>query len=150
VKLHAHGIHVELPKGWSGRLFSRAADVATLHAGNFTLALDDGEFGDRSTGTMRPGASFIALTEYRAGSGLKPGVGLFASRRMPRRLDPTALKRTALAHPRAGQVGMQHFFTAAGRPFCLYVVLAGGRATRRRQLAGLEHVLKSVHIEPRT
>jgi len=28
----------ELPKGWSGRLFSRAHGVATLHAGNFTLA----------------------------------------------------------------------------------------------------------------
>jgi hypothetical protein len=149
VRLHAHGIAVELPVGWSGRVFSRGQGVATLHAGNFTLALDDGEFGDRSTGAMRDGASFLALTEYRAGDGLRPGHGLFAPRRIPRRLDPTALKRTGLAHPRAGQVGTQHFFTASGRPFCLYVVLAGPRAQRRRQLAALEHVLGSLRIQER-
>ena len=124
MKLSAHGVRIELPPGWSGRLFSRGEGVATLHAGNFTLALDDGEFGDRSTGLMTAGGSFIALTEYSAGAGLEPGTGLFAPRRIPRRLDPTALKRTGLAHPRPGQVGMQHFFTVAGRPFCLYVVLA--------------------------
>jgi hypothetical protein len=149
VKLSAHGIQIELPRGWSGRLFSRGEGVATLHAGNFTLALDDGEFGDRSTGAMRDGATFIALTEYRPGSGLKPGSGLFSPRRIPRRLDPSALRRTGLAHPRPGQVGAQHFFTVAGRPFCLYVVVAGSRATRRHQLAAIEHVLRSVQIEPR-
>jgi hypothetical protein len=98
---------------------------------------------------MKDGASFVALTEYRGGSGLKPGAGLFATRRIPRRLDPTALKTTGLAHPRPRQVGTQHFFTAAGRPFCLYIVLAGGRATRRRQLAALNHLLASLRIEPR-
>jgi hypothetical protein len=149
MKLSAHGIHVELPKGWSGRLFSRGDGVATLHVGNFTLALGDGEFGDRSTGAMRDGGTFVALTEYQPGSGLTPGSGLFAPRRIPRRLDPSALKRTGLAHPRPGQVGGQHFFTVSGRPFCLYVVLAGRRSTRRRQLAALEHVLRSVQIEPR-
>jgi hypothetical protein len=149
VKLSAHGIRIELPDGWSGRLFSRGEGVATLHVGNFTLALNDGEFGDRSTGAMTEGASFIALTEYRAGAALRPGAGLFAPRRIPRRLDPTALKRTGLAHPRPGQVGTQHFFTAAGRPFCLYVVLAGGRSTRRRQLAAVEHLLRSLRIQPR-
>jgi hypothetical protein len=149
MKLAAHGIHVELPKGWSGRVFSRGDGVATLHVGNFTLALGDGEFGDRSTGAMSDGATFVALTEYRPGSGLAPGSGLFASRRIPRRLDPSSLNRTGLAHPRPGQVGAQHFFTVSGRPFCLYVVLAGQRGTRRRQLAALEHVWRSVEIEPR-
>jgi len=149
MKLSAHGIRVELPKGWSGRLFSGGDGVATLHVGNFALALKDGEFGDRSTAAMSEGSTFIALTEYRPGSGLTPGSGLFASRQIPRRVDPSALKSTGLAHPRPGQVGAQHFFTIAGRPFCLYVVLAGGRATRRRQLAALEHVLRSVQIAPR-
>ncbi len=146
--LAAHGVLIELPAGWSGRLFSRNGN-ATLHAGNFTLALHDGEFGDGSTSAMRPGASFIALTEYRPGSGLKPGSGLFASNRVPRPLDPTRFAVTGLAHPRPGQSGMQHFFTASGRPFCLYVVLAGGRATRRRQLAAVDHALASLRIDPR-
>jgi hypothetical protein len=149
VILTAHGVRVELPRGWSGRLFSRGGAVATLHAGNFTLALKDGEFGDRSTAGMHPGASFVALTEYRPGAGLKPGAGLFAPRRIPRPLDPTAFAATGLAHPRPGQVGGQHFFTASGRPFCLYVVLAGARGTRRHQLAVVDHVLASLRIEPR-
>lgn len=145
--LAAHSISLALPAGWSGRLFSRHGGLATLHAGNFTLALRDGEFGDSSTAAMRPGAAFIALTEYRPGSGLKPGSGLFVSRHIPLPLDPTAFAITGLAHPRPGQTGMQHFFTTSGRPFCLYVVLAGDRTTRRRQLAMLDHVLASLKIE---
>lgn len=149
MKLDAHGVRVVLPRGWSGRLFSRRAGLATLHAASFQLALEDGEFGDASTGLMRPGASFIALTEYAPGAGLEPGSGLFASRRLERPLDPTRFARTALAHPRPGQAGMQQFFTVAERPWCLYVVLAGGLKHRRRQLATVDHVLGSLHVGPR-
>jgi hypothetical protein len=94
-------------------------------------------------------ASFIALTEYRAGSGLAPGQGLFAPRRIPRPLDPTGFAATRLAHPRHGQAGMQHFFTRSERPMCLYVVLAGGRAVRRRQVAVLDRLLGSLQVARR-
>ncbi len=97
---------------------------------------------------MPAGASFLALTEYHPGAGLEPGAGLFASRQVPTTLDPTALSRTGLAHPRPGQAGAQRFFTAAGRPFCLYVVVSGPRSERRRQLAVLGHVLRSVRVQP--
>ncbi|HUA05810.1 MAG TPA: hypothetical protein VMB27_18010, partial [Solirubrobacteraceae bacterium] len=110
------------------------------------LPLDDGEFGDRSTGVMPAGCSFLALTEYRAGAGLEPGTGLFASRRVPTSLDPTSFSARGLAHPRSGQAGVQHFFTVAGRPFCLYVVISGARTERRRQLAALGVVLRSLRI----
>ncbi len=147
--LAAHGLTIELPNHWSGRVFARADDVATLHAGSFPVALADGEFGDRSTGLMPPEGSFVALTEYRPGRGLEPGQGLFTAPRIPRRLDPAAFSHNRLAHPRPGQTGTQHFFTAARRPFCLYVVLAGGRHIRRRQLAVLDHVLGTLRIAPR-
>lgn len=147
VLLAAHGVRIELPPGWSGRVFRRAAGPATLHAGNFQLPLEDGEFGDRGTALMPSGASFLVLTEYRPGAGLEPGRGLFASRRIPRSLDPTAFSAAGLAHPRAGQAGMQRFFTAAGRPFCLYVVISGARAARPAQLGALSAVLRSLRIE---
>lgn len=149
MKLHAHGIHVTLPRGWSGRLFARHPAAATLHAANFTLAVEDGEFGDRSTGAMRPGATFLALTEYLRGSGLEPDHGLFSPRRIPLPLDPTSFTQAGLAHPRPGQAGMQHFFSRAGRPFCLYVVLAGDRSGRVRQLAAVDHVLRSLRVTGR-
>ena len=41
---------------------------------------------------------------------------------------------------------MQHFFTADERPLCLYVVLAGPRAVRRRQLAVLDRVLGTLRV----
>ncbi len=144
--LEAHGLRIELPRGWSGRVFKRAAGGATLHAGDFQLALDDGEFGDRSTGQMPHGCSFLALTEYRPGAGLEPGHGLFAARRIPRTLDPTSFSARGMAHPRPGQLGGQEFFTAAGRPFCLYVVISGARTERRRRLATLGAVLRTLQI----
>ncbi len=149
MKLAAHGIHIDLPRGWSGRVFSGQDGVATLHVGNYALALSDGQFGDRSTDGMRPGATFLSLTEYRPGSGLHAGHGLFSAERIPRRLDPSQFSVRGLAHPRPDQVGTQHFFTVAGRPFCLYIVLAGRRTTRRRQLAEVDHVLTSLRIDRR-
>ena len=147
--LEAHGLRIELPRGWSGRVFKRPAGGATLHAGDFQLPLDDGEFGDRSTSVMPAGASFLALTKYRPGAGLEPGTGLFASRRIPTMLDPTSFSPRGLAHPRPGQAGAQHFFSAAGRPFCLYVVISGSRGERRRQLVALGAVLRTLRIGAR-
>jgi hypothetical protein len=145
VILSAHRIHLELPPGWSGRTFSREG-LARVQAGDFPLALTDGEFGDQSTGRMPHAGTFLALAEYRAGAGLEPGRGLFASRKIPLPLDPSGFSATGLAHPRPGQAGMQHFFTHAGRPFCLYVVVAGGRSIRRGQLLVADRVLRSLRI----
>jgi hypothetical protein len=144
--LEAHGLRIELPRGWSGRMFKRAAGGPTLHVGDFELPLDDGEFGDRSTASMPPDATFLALTEYRPGAGLEPGRGLFAPRRIPTTLDPTGFSARGMAHPRPGQVGRQEFFTAAGRPFCMYVVVSGARIERGRRLATLGVVLRSLRI----
>jgi hypothetical protein len=140
--LQAHGLSIRLPAGWSGRVFTRVGGIAALHAGSFPVALRDGEFGDRSTGLMPPDSAFVALAEYRPGAGLSPGRGLFAASGIPRRLDPTALSEAGLAHPRPGQAGLQHFFTTAGRPFCLYVVIGG----HRRQLRTVEAVLRTLRI----
>jgi hypothetical protein len=150
VSLAAHGLRVALPPGWSGRVFGRAGGAATLHAGDFAIPLrDTSSFGDRSAALMPAVATFIAIVEYVPGDGLEPGRGLFAARRIPRPLDPTTLAANGLARARPGQVGTQHFFTASNRPLCLYVVLAGGRATRRRQLLALDHVLGSLQIAQR-
>ncbi|HEY2771173.1 MAG TPA: hypothetical protein VGI87_11410 [Solirubrobacteraceae bacterium] len=148
--LEAHGLRVELPRGWSGRIFARDDGIATLHAGSFPVSLHDGDFGEHSTALMPDGGSFFALTEYRPGGGLEPGVGLFAPNGPPRQLDPSRFSVRGLAHPRPGQLGTQHFFTAHGRPLCLYVVISGGRMGRRSQLAALDHVLGTVQIAQRT
>jgi hypothetical protein len=149
VILDAHDVRIELPAGWSGRLFARDG-AAVLHAGDYPLELgDQSTFGDASTARMVDGATFLALAEYRPGNGLTPGRGLFAPRRVRLPLDPTSFSTHGLAHPRPGQAGMQHFFTTAERPFCLYVVLAGQGVARRRQLAAVAHALRSLQVAPR-
>jgi hypothetical protein len=150
VTIEAHGIAVELPHGWSGRIFRLAGGGATLHAGTFALPLDDSSFGDSSTAVIPAGGAFLALTEYLPGAGLKPGAGLFAPRQIPHPLDPVSFSGRKLAHVRPGQSATQHFFTAAGRPFCLYVVIATvpSRPGRRAQLGGLNRVLASVRVAP--
>ena len=147
--LDAHGVRVQLPESWSGHLFERHGLVG-MHIASYPVALaDTSTFGDQSTQKMRPGSAFVALVEYRPGNGLEPGQGLYSPKRIPLPLDPTSFSAHRLAHPRAGQLGTQHFFTAARRPFCAYVVLAGTIEQRRPAMAAVNRVLRSLEVEPR-
>jgi hypothetical protein len=153
MRLHAHGIDVDLPHGWEGRIYRRPHGDPTLHAGNFPLPRNDGDFGSDATARMRPGHTFVVITEYRPGNGLEPGRGLFAARAMPLPLHPSRFHPNQLLVGRTGQAGFQHFFTQNGRPFCLYAVMSLPRRARaadaRRHVDGLNRVLGSVAIAPR-
>ena len=115
------------PRGWSGRLFSRAGGVATLHAGNFTIALRRRRVrgpqhrGD-ATRRLVPRADRVPA---RRRAEARPGPVRAAPDPAAARSRP-AFAGTGLAHPRPGQVGMQHFFTAVGA-----TVLPLRRARRR-------------------
>ena len=133
--IDAHGIGIDLPPGWEGRIYRRPGGDPTLHAGTFALPAHDGDFGTRATELMPPGASFLVLTEYRPGQGLHPGQGLFASRALPLPLEPRHFRADTLLVGLPGRAGLQHFFTHGDRPFCLYAVV---RARRRLGAAGAE------------
>ena len=81
--LRSHGIEIDLPDGWEGRIFRRGQGAPTLHAGTFALPHHDGEFGSHATARMPAGSAFLTLTEYHPGKGLEPGRGLFRSREIP-------------------------------------------------------------------
>jgi hypothetical protein len=158
MRLSAHGIDVDLPTGWEGRIYRRPGGDPTLHAANFALPHRDGDFGSGATAKMPRGGSFLVLTEYRAGDGLVPGRGLFEAAELPLPLDLRRFDPRALHIGRRGQSGFQHFFTSRGRPFCLYAVIdtgtaAGGfkasaaaAAGAKRQVSGINSVLGSVAI----
>jgi hypothetical protein len=150
VKVAAHGISVDLPDGWEGRIFRRGKGDPTLHAATFALPFEDGEFGTRATARMPAGATFLTITEYRPGQGLAPGKGLFAARAMPLPIPRSRFKPNHLLVARRGQRGFQHFFTEGGRPFCLYaVILEPQLGAARADLDGVNRVLGSLSIEPR-
>ena len=151
--LRGHGIEIDLPDGWEGRIFRRRHGAPTLHAGSFALPASDGEFGTHATARMPRGAAFLTLTEYHAGNGLEPGRGLFKSRKLPLPLHHDRFHPNTLLVARRGQSGFQHFFTMGNRPFCLYAVIRGdGRrlgAAGHRHLDGVNGVLRSLRIAPR-
>lgn len=134
-RLTQHGIAVDLPRGWDGRIKSRSAhdgtfriagvdtdgDGALLHAGTFPLPEGRGDFGGGAVETMRRGDVFVALFEYDRSSA---GTALFSSSGIPRHLEPADFSGRSLQRLIPGHLGVQRFFSERGRAFCLYVVIA--------------------------
>ncbi len=155
MRLAAHGIALELPRGWHGRIYRRPGAQPTVHAANFALPGEDGDFGSGATELMPDGGAFLSLKEYEGGPRLVPGQGLFAPAAIPLPLDPRQFHSRRLQVGRRGQAGMQHFFTASGRPFCLYAVvkapIAGAHAAAQpEQVRTLSRVLSTlaIHQQP--
>jgi hypothetical protein len=155
VRLSAHGIEIDMPRGWEARIYRRPGADATLHAASFGLPATDGDFGSGATARMPPGGTFFVVKEYRPDARLVPGAGLFAPRSIPLPLRAHHFHSRSLQVGRAGQAGFQHFFTTAGRPFCLYAVIAaaaeGGVVAggTHRQADHLSGILSSLTIHRR-
>jgi hypothetical protein len=126
-RLVAHGVAVDVPRGWEARILRRASSNpveqsrAVVHVASFPLPEERGDFGVGVTELMRSGDVFVTLFEYGPESLGKP---LFASQGVPR-LSPAEFSARRLQRRMSGQLGCQHFFTVGERPFCLYVVIAG-------------------------
>jgi hypothetical protein len=144
MKLSAHGLVVDVPQGWDARIYRRPQAEPNLHAANFPLPLDDGDFGSGALSTMGPEGIFFALGEYERSLA---GVGLFAPEGLPLPIDRRELSANALQRRRPGQFGVQKFFTTRGRAFCLYVVV-GSRPSPNHLVATANDVLTSVLVEP--
>ena len=126
-RLAAHGVAVDVPRGWEGRILRRAANNpleharTVMHVASFPLPEERGDFGVGVTELMRSGDVFVSLFEYGPESVGQP---LFAARGVPH-LTPDLFSPRRLQRTLSGQVGCQLFFTEKSRPFCLYVVIAG-------------------------
>jgi hypothetical protein len=144
VRLAAHGIALDLPAGWDGRIWTRAGGGPVVHAANVPLPASDGDFATRATGTLPAGGVVIVLVEYGAS---EAGTPLFSAP-APERVDPAELSPATLLHRRPGQRGLQRFFTTAGRAMCLYVVV--GSAAHASDLAAVvSDVLATLEVAPR-
>lgn len=131
-RLQQDGLEIDLPPGWEGRIFTRAVGPVNrrapgeqfrpvLHAGNFALPASPGDFGGGAVELMAGGDVFLAVIDYGPEAA---GTPLFAASAVPRRLTPDDFSPATLQRTLPGQSGTQRFFTAAGRGFCLYVVLS--------------------------
>jgi hypothetical protein len=166
VQVRGYGLEASLPAGWEGVLRAAPPSVrepgevgpmgadpdaggdvrpgGVFHAGTFGLPSERGDFGSGAVELMRDEDTFVALLEYDPE---EAGTALFAAEGLPRRLDPRRFSESALQRAVAGQAGYQHFFTEAGRAFCLYVVL-GDVDDRLVQVRRVEQMLANIRIEP--
>jgi hypothetical protein len=141
VRLQAHGIALDLPSGWDGRIWVRSGGGPVVHAANVALPPADGDFATRATAALPAGGVVVVLVDYGAADA---GTPLFAAP-APGRVDPAELSPAALLHRRAGQRGLQRFFTASGRAMCLYVVV-GSAAHAADLSAGVSEVLGTLRV----
>ena len=167
MQLTGHGITVELPLGWEGRIARRepvasppaavpagqrtpsATEVEqtfpVAHLGNFALPAERGDFGSGAVNVMGPDNVLLCLLEYGPECVDTP---LFPRTGLPRHLDPGRFGANQLQRAIKGQAGQQLFFTEASRAFCLFVVLGSQR--KSSSLVPLaDSVLSAIEITPR-
>ncbi|MDQ1396588.1 MAG: hypothetical protein QOG64_1847 [Acidimicrobiaceae bacterium] len=147
--LAAHGLRVDLPRGWEGSIYCRESGERetahpVLHAATFPLPVDRGDFGNGAVDRMGWDDVLIVLLEYGPAS---VGQALFATAGVPVPLDPSDFSPSILQKLIPGQAGTQRFFNQAGRAYCLYVVL-GAYRRRERLAADASAVVASLRIEP--
>ncbi len=151
--LTSHGISVDLPAGWEGRIYqSQASDSelraggissSILHASNIALPADPGDFGSGAIAYLHAQGVFFSLFEYDREAINK---ALFSHQGIPHPLRESDLSPARLQRQLSGQAGAQLFFQDAGRAFCLYVVI-GDYNARLQLLPIINQLIGSIGIE---
>jgi len=145
--LSAADICVTAPRGWDVAIFQRVATGdetthAIVHAATFALPSERGDYGDGAVQAMTAADVFVALVEFQPAS---TGTALFAATGFPPPLTGDDFSRTALQVAMAGQAGVQRWFSANGRAWCLYVVV--GSWEQRALLAGrANHLIAGIEV----
>jgi len=147
--LRAHGIEATLPTGFEGRIFirpstGREVPYPVANFATFALPADVGDFGSGAVTLMGTSDIFATLFEYGPESLGKP---LFARQGMPLILSSDDFRPYVLRRGLSGQSGSQWFFTEAGRPFTLYVVL-GSHVRRNQLLPRVNDLIGALSVAP--
>ena len=161
-ELAAHGLHVDAPSGWEGRIFRRAeaGDIqvegvvgaaapagertfAVVHVATIPLPLDIADYGSDVVEDLGRNDALIVLKEFDPADAHQP---LFRRAGMPRALHHNSFRPDSLQRRLEGQAGYQAFFHENGRAFCLYVVL-GDYGRRRQVVPRVNAVLATMQVE---
>jgi len=147
-RLEGHGISIRLPPAWEGRIFvpdlpSPAVNLPVVHATDRALATPRSSFAPELAARAGEEGTLLALVEYEPALA---GRGLYAPGPPTPPISRDALHPGALQVPNPAQEGRQWFFSAAGRAFCLYLVVGIGRGLDAR-LTRVNELLASLRIE---
>lgn len=147
---------IDVPAGWEAELstppdpstLDRAVDplsapLVVLHTANFSLPAERDDYGAGAVETMGRNGIFAALVEFGAAS---VGTMLFAAEGVPGRLAPEDFGSDQLNVSVPGHAGLQHFFHAGARAFCLYAVV-GSHSRRGVLVPEFNRVLSGLRID---
>ncbi len=163
-ELSAHGLAVDVPPTWEGRIFARpttgqagalayegppapdgAQTYPLIQVSSIPMPDDVGDYGSGVVERLTTADLFIVIKEFSPASATTP---MFRRRGMPLPLDPGEFSPNALQRTLPGQAGIQVFFNEQGGAYCLYVVL--GSFVRRDELAAqASALLSTVRFTPR-
>ena len=158
-RLAAHGVSIDVPAGWEAELSTQpdpstldprrpaAAPLVVLHAANFSLPAERGDYGSGAVEIMGRNGIFAALVEF---DGASATTMLFAAEGVPTRLVadasvPTSFRRRCRARPPAAVLscGVAGVLPLRGDRVALPAGRAGARAQPRP--FGFEHRLSNPH-----
>lgn len=147
--LRGQGLSAELPAGFEGRVFQRAASFGAatypvVHFASFPIPEGTADFGGGVPVAMAPTDIFAVLFQYGPES---LGKALFARSGMPRTLSPDEFHPYTLRRGAPGQSGTQWFFTENGKPFTFYAVL-GSHALRATLVPKVNRLLAGITVSP--
>jgi hypothetical protein len=147
-RIAAHGMIVDPPRGWDAAIYCRPAQdhgavgrahhaapetpMPILHLANVALPAERGDYGGGVVTAMRAGGVFVSILQHHP---LEVGTALFRGRRPPWPLGVNDVHPNALPRRFEGGAGHQSFFIGAGRPYCLFLVIAGYQ--QRARLVGV-------------
>ena len=162
MRIERYGVAIDLPGGWDGRIYKRAATDGlgsrlqtltpaqlptthpVLHAANFPLPENRGDYGSGAVEIMTAEHVFLSLLEFHPDASR---TALFARQGLPRPLPARAFSPNKLQRTIRGQGGSQFFFSENGRAFCLYVVL-GSYAERGRLVPAADEAAAAITLGP--
>ena len=155
-RLAAHGVSIDVPAGWEAELSTQpdpstldpTADplptpLVVLHAANFALPAERGDYGSGAVEIMGRNGIFAALVEF---DGASAATMLFASEGVPTRLAADDFGPDQLHLSIPGQAGVQQFFHVAARAYCLHAVI-GSHSLRGVLVPELNRVLSGLSID---
>ena len=146
--ISAQGLSVTPPAGWEATIYRRdplpgEQTFPVLHAATVALPASRGDYGAGVVELLGPDDVFVSVLEFGPEAAGSP---LFGSWRAVPMLTPDVYRPYQLQRTIAGQAGVQRFFTAAGRAFCLYSVI-GSLLQRVPSTGRANQVLSSLRIE---
>lgn len=124
-RIASAGLSLAPPIGWEASIYRRPAlpgeaTYPVVHAATVPLAPGRGDYGGGLVETLGEQDVFVSFLEFGPEAANAP---LFNRLQGVPGLTPDLYRPRQLQRTIQGQAGVQRFFTAAGRAFCLYSVI---------------------------